>query len=133
MTYQFGRSRLRRWTALSLSLALALTGLGAAEAQAPKPVALVVVDIKAVALGYRVSELRGRPVTNGKETIGKIDDLIIGRDKVLFAILSVGGFLGLGAHLVAVPYSSLRITPKAILLPGATDPALRKLPEFKYR
>ncbi|MDB5927172.1 MAG: hypothetical protein JWN13_6108, partial [Betaproteobacteria bacterium] len=98
-------------------------------------VELVVVDVKAVARGYRTSKLKGTNVTNDKnEKIGEIDDIIIGRDKVLFAILQVGGFLGLGAHLVAVPYQSLVIddTGRKIQLPGASREALKKLQEFKY-
>jgi hypothetical protein len=58
-------------------------------------VELVVVDVKAVARGYRTSKLKGTNVTNDKnEKIGEIDDIIIGRDKVLFAILQVGGSSG---------------------------------------
>jgi hypothetical protein len=58
-------------------------------------VELVVVNVKAVARGYRTSKLKGTNVTNDKnEKIGEIDDIIIGRDKVLFAILQVGGSSG---------------------------------------
>lgn len=102
-------------------------------AQAQKPVALVVVDVKAVALGYRASELTGKAVYNdaGNE-IGKLDDFIISRDRVLFAILSVGGFLGIGDRLVALPYTSLRVKGDRIVVPGATKAALGKLPAFTY-
>jgi sporulation protein YlmC with PRC-barrel domain len=122
---------------------LMAAGVGAAflAAEIPWPalsqaVTLVVVDVKEVATGYRASKLAGSTVTNDKnEKIGTIDDIIIGRDKVLFAILEVGGFLGLGAHLVAVPYQSLQVddTGKKIVLPGASKDELTKLPEFKYR
>jgi hypothetical protein len=103
-----------------------------AAAQAPKPIALVVVDVTAVALGYRATQLIGRPVGNGTETIGKIDDLIVGRDKVLFAIIGVGGFLGIGERLVAVPYNSLAVTSQSIVMRGATKAAVGKLPAFHY-
>jgi hypothetical protein len=68
------------------------------------------------------------------ERIGTIDDLIIGKDRVLFGILQVGGFLGIGSHFVAVPYQSLQIdeAPIKIVLPGASKEALKNLPEFKY-
>jgi hypothetical protein len=52
---------------------------------------------------------------------------------VEFAILSVGGFLGLGAHLVAVPFDSLESDDGAIYLPGATRDELKRLPQFRYR
>jgi sporulation protein YlmC with PRC-barrel domain len=95
----------------------------------------VVVDIKVVARGYRASKLIGTNIQNDKkEKIGEIDDIVIGRDKVLFAILQVGGFLGLGGHLVAVPYNSLQIddTGRNIVLPGASKDALKKLPPYKH-
>jgi sporulation protein YlmC with PRC-barrel domain len=96
---------------------------------------VVVVDVVAVAQGMRTDDIKGKPVVNEKnEKIGTLDDLIIGKDRVLFAILQVGGFLGLGSHFVAVPYQSLKISqgPK-IVLPGASKDALKNLPEFKYR
>src|SRR5258705_13288995 len=104
------------------------TGALQSVAQVPAPVALVVVNVQAVALGYRVSQLIGRPVSNGKEDIGKIDDFVIGRDKVLFVIIGVGGFLGIGQKLVVAPYNRLTVTAQPIVLPGATKEALRKLP-----
>ena len=98
-------------------------------------VELVVVDIHAVADGYRASKLIGSSVVNDQnEKIGTIEDIIIGRDRVLFAVLQVGGFLHLGGHRVAVPYQSLVLDEAGskIKLPGATQEALKKLPEFKY-
>jgi hypothetical protein len=61
-------------------------------------VELVVADVKTVAKGYRASALLKSDV---------VDDLIIGRENnELFAVIQVGGFLGLGGRLVAVPYSA---------------------------
>jgi hypothetical protein len=107
---------------------------------APMPVLaqgvqLVVVDVHAVADGYRASKLIGSNVLNDQnEKVGTIEDIIIGRDRVLFAVLQVGGFLHLGGHMVAVPYQSLVLDESGgkIKLPGATQEALKKLPEFKY-
>ncbi len=99
-------------------------------------VELIVVDVVAVADGYRFSRLRGTNVVSPKnEKIGDLDDLIVGKDRVLFAIIEVGGFLGLGSHLIAVPYTSLQISEqgKRIVLPGATKEQVKGLPEFKYR
>jgi hypothetical protein len=121
-----------RGGALAALAVILASGAPQPTAAAVPPVALVVVNVKAVALGYRISQLIGRPVSNGKEDIGKIDDFVIGRDKVLFVIIGVGGFLGIGQHLVVAPYNGLTVTPQRILLPGATKEALRKLPEFRY-
>ena len=104
-----------------------------AHSQAAVPI--VVVDVAIVGKGYRVSKLMGHAVLNEKnESVGTIDDFIIGRDKVLFSILQVGGFLGIGSRLVAVPYSSLALddTGSKVVLPGATKDELKKLPVFKY-
>ena len=100
-------------------------------------VQLVKVDVQVVANGYRVSKLTGRSVVNDKnQNIGRIDDFVIGRDEdhPLFTILQVGGFLGLGSHLVAVPYDSLMIDPsgKKIELPNASKAQLEKLTQFQY-
>jgi PRC-barrel domain len=121
-------------------LTVLLAGVAISGALAPRRAAaeveLVVVDVVAVADGYRASKLRGATVVNPKnEKIGALDDLIVGKDRVLFGIIEVGGFLGLGSHLIAVPYSSLQISDggRHIVLPGATKEHVKDLPEFKYR
>jgi sporulation protein YlmC with PRC-barrel domain len=124
-----------------LTIAVA-TALGVLAVPRPQflhaqEVKLVVVDVHAVAEGYRTSKLLGRNVVNDKnEKIGTLDDLVIGHDepRVLFSILQVGGFLGLGGHLVAVPYESLKldIPNNKITLSGASKDELRKMPEFRY-
>jgi hypothetical protein len=49
-----------------------------------------------------------------------------------YAVLSIGGFLGMGAHLVVVPYDTLKFAEKKVMLPGGTKEGLKMLPEFKY-
>ncbi len=77
--------------------------------------------------GWRSSQIVGATVYNDRdERIGSVDDLIVGQDgRVSEAVLSVGGFLGFGAKLVAVPYDQLRFeerteTRSAVGVP-ATD------------
>ena len=101
----------------------------------PQDIHLVVVDVHEVAEGYRASKLIGSSVVNDQnEKIGTIEDIIIGKDKVLFAVLQVGGFLHIGGRMVAVPFQSLVLEDNGtkIKLPGATQEALKQLPEFKY-
>jgi sporulation protein YlmC with PRC-barrel domain len=100
-------------------------------------VALVKVDLSVVAKGYRMSRLIGSNVINDKnEKIGTVDDVIADKDKkqLNFAVLQVGGFLGLGGRLVAVLYDSLVIDDagQKITLPGASKDELKKLSEFNY-
>jgi hypothetical protein len=74
--------------------------------------------------------LIGHTVNNDKsETIGTINDLIMGHKDVMFAVLEVGGFLGIGAHFVVVPYDSLVLdeTGSKVELPGATKEQLKGL------
>jgi len=86
--------------------------------------------------GHRASKIVGSSVVNeNDQTIGKIDDLIVGNaDRGAYAVISVGGFLGIDAKLVAVPFSQLRISgdQKSFTYPGATKDQLKSLPEFKY-
>jgi sporulation protein YlmC with PRC-barrel domain len=92
------------------------------------------IDPQSLATGYRTSKMVGSSVVNeANENIGTIDDLIVTpSEKVPFAVLSVGGFLGMGSKLVVVPYSSLQVRDKKMVLPGATRESLKSLPEFKY-
>jgi hypothetical protein len=112
---------------------LFLTGPVLAQVS-PQPVPLVRVDVKKMASGYRSTEIVGSSVVNEhNEKIGTVDDLIIEpSEKVPFAILSVGGFLGVGDHLVVVPFDSLKISKDKIELPGATKDELKAMPEFSY-
>ena len=97
-------------------------------------VELVKVDVQKLAAGYRASKVIGSSVVNdANETIGTIDDLLVSHDgKQPYAVLSIGGFLGMGTRLVVVPYEMLRFTDKRVTLPGGTKEGLRMLPEFKY-
>lgn len=98
-------------------------------------IAILEVDVRVAATGLRTSRLIGSDVYNdGDEHIGTLDDLMIEDDGAVgFAILSVGGFLGIGAHLVAVTFDSLQIDDYRVILPGATREELKRLPEFDYR
>jgi hypothetical protein len=125
----------RKRHAAALVIALAACGVTAFSSHVLRADVLL-VDVVAVADGVRASELKGKAVYNqSNEHIGSLDDLIIGKDRVLFAILQVGGFLGLGSHYVAVPYDALQIggAPLKVVLPNATKKELKSLPEFEYR
>jgi sporulation protein YlmC with PRC-barrel domain len=59
---------------------------------------------------FRGSDLMGRTVYNEQnETIGDIGDVLLDKSgNVSAVVINVGGFLGLGASEVAVPFASLR-------------------------
>src|ERR1700746_2307047 len=84
-------------------IGVALLSGGAGAQGTPQTVELVKVDVQKLAAGYRASKVIGSSVVNdANETIGKIDDLLISSDgKQPYAVLSVGGFLGMGTRLAA--------------------------------
>jgi hypothetical protein len=115
-------------------LGTALT-MGTLRAQGtPQTITGKRVDVIQLATGYRASKMNGSPVYNrNKDQIGTIDDLIVSpTDRVPYVILSVGGFLGMGTHFVAIPFGSLQIVDKQMRLPDASRESLKALPEFKY-
>ena len=93
-----------------------------------------VVDSRTLREGRRASRLIGASVYNDSaETIGEVDDLLIPREGgPPVAIISVGGFLGIGAKLVAIPYDNLRMGGSRWTLPGVTRESLNALPGFTH-
>jgi hypothetical protein len=114
-------------------LAAALSGPVFSQG-APQTLSLMKVDPQSVATGYRTSKVVGSTVFNeANESVGTIDDLIVTpNDMVPYAVLSVGGFLGVGSRYVVVPFNALHVQDKKMVLPGATKETLRSLPAFKY-
>ena len=116
------------------SLLVALISTSALAQGAPQSFTERRTEVLQTGSGFRASKLAGTSVYNrDKDKIGTIDDLILSpSDHSAFAILSVGGFLGMGKHYVAVPFSDLQITAKQVTMPEATKTSLEALPEFKY-
>ena len=83
------------------------------------------------------SEIKRSTVRNRqREEIGEIGEVLIAPDsgRVRFAILSVGGFLGLGSTRVAVPWSALEISRqggRVSYLLDATKERLEKAPRVE--
>lgn len=90
---------------------------------------------QASALG---SSLKGLNVRNaGDENVGEIEDLVVVGNTLASYILSVGGFLGMGTHYVAVRPDSIAITwnetdKKWNARINATTDQLKSAPQFKY-
>ena len=84
------------------------------------------------------SKLKGLNVYNQKdETVGEITDIAIKNNQIDALILSVGGFLGMGEHYVAVSPSSVNVRfdqkdNKWLASMNTTKEALKAAPEFKY-
>ena len=92
-------------------------------------------ELRALALGWSAKKqiLDKDVYNNNNEKVGKVEDLIIAPDKaVSYAIVGVGGFLGMDRHDVAIPAGQLKFDGGKLTLPGATKEALKALPEFEY-
>jgi sporulation protein YlmC with PRC-barrel domain len=139
-----------------LTMSVAPLWAGVASAQAPAqptaqppaapvagkaPLGVTVVEMEAIVIGMSAKrDLLGKTVVNDKnDKIGKVDDLIISpnRDSTTpaasFAIIGVGGFLGMGKRDVAIPMEQLKVQNKQLALPGATKDTLKAMPPFVYQ
>ena len=140
--------------AMALVIAGSLLGAGPAVAVAAQPAAtgpavpvagrstlgVAVVEMDAIVAGWSVKEslMRKAVVNEKKEKIGSVDDIIIapgadGKMHTSYAIIGVGGFLGIKRHDVAIPMEQLKLVDGKLTLTGATKDALKALPEFEYR
>ena len=85
--------------------------------------------------GLRASKLIGAAVYNdANEKIGTVDDLILtSEEKAVAAIIQVGGVLGAGGKLVAVPYHQLQVDKdNKLVMAGANKESLNAMPGFTY-
>jgi len=92
-------------------------------------------QLREVATGWSAKkQILGKDVYNDAgEKIGDINDLIVAPSRaVSYAIVGVGGFLGMGEHNVAVPVSKFKQQMGKIVLSGATKDALKAAPKFEY-
>lgn len=70
---------------------------------------------------WRASKLVGLSVYNdNNESIGSINDLLTDRSgNIRAAVIGVGGFLGIGSHLVAIPFDKIKFVNEPIAYTGA--------------
>lgn len=102
---------------------------------------VAVVEMETVINGWSVAKdiLKKTVVNDKKEKIGKISDIVISPNpdaklpSASYAIIGVGGFLGLGKHDVAIPMEQIKLQDGNLTLAGATKDALKTLPKFEYR
>lgn len=135
---------------IAVFAAMSLLCAGLASAQSPTPAAPVagkttlgvaVAEMQAVITGWSVQKdiLKKVVVNEQKEKIGTISDIVISPNPdaklshASFAIIGVGGFLGMGKYDVAIPMEQLKLQDRTLVLPGATKDALKALPKFEYQ
>ena len=69
---------------------------------------------------WRASKVVGLNVYNEKnENVGSINDLLMEKSGAIkAAVISVGGFLGMGAKLVAVPFDKVKFSTEPVAYTG---------------
>ena len=85
--------------------------------------------------GLRASKMIGAGVYADPNTqIGTVDDLMMTQsDQVTFAIVAVGGVMGMGSKLVAIPIAQLQHGADGkLILPGSSKDTLNAMPNFIY-
>ena len=74
---------------------------------------------------WRASKVVGLSVYNDQnENVGSINDLLMDKNgNIKAAVLSVGGFLGMGARYVAVSFDKLKFSDQPVAYTGASNSA----------
>jgi len=71
---------------------------------------------------WRASKMVGLSVYNDKnESLGSINDLLTDKSgNVKAVVIGVGGFLGVGEHLVAIPFDKIKFATEPVAYTGAS-------------
>ena len=107
-----------------------------ALAQAPYEVGVTKEQVTVIAKGWSIKKdiLNKNVFTEDrKKKVGTIEDIIVTPDRNLsYAVISTGGFFGIGKHDVLVPVNQLKIMDTGIILPGATRENIKAMSPFVY-
>jgi sporulation protein YlmC with PRC-barrel domain len=119
------------------AILLAVTPAQAQQPQrdvAPGTSPITGLDNEAWGKSARASKLIGSKVYKGDTSIGQIEDVLVDLDhaNVTAMILSVGGFLGMGDKLVAVPVNQIKVGSEAKFTTDLTKEQLSNAPAFDF-
>jgi sporulation protein YlmC with PRC-barrel domain len=115
-------------SALLATVAFAQTPSATDSTQAPaaatdtaKSTSTVTLSDSALQGNWRASKVVGLSVYNDKnESLGSINDILMDKSgNIKAVVLGVGGFLGVGEHLVAVPFDKVKFVTEPIAYIGA--------------
>jgi hypothetical protein len=120
-------------------IALLLTTAGAtsirAQTAGETKLGVTTIELAEIVKGWSARhQILGQRVYNdANEKIGEVEDIIITPQRsASYAIVSSGGFLGIGSHDVAIPADQFKLNNDRLVLPGATKEKLRAMPPFEY-
>ena len=108
------------------------------DEQPSPPAAMRFLEVQDATQFLADEEVIGQDVVNVMdEKVGTIADLVMDQDqKLVGAVLSVGGFLGMGEKWVAVPVDQIDFPAEdqpARLLIAVTEEQLKNAPDFRTR
>lgn len=112
-----------------------VAGNVAAQVAGSTTIGVPATEITTLTKGWSAkNQILGKLVYNEQdEKVGQVDDIIVAPDKAIsYAILGVGGFLGMGERNVVIPFTQLKADDGKFMLRGATKDALTALPAFDY-
>jgi hypothetical protein len=122
-------------TAISTAFLVLTAAHAQAQSAPPQPVTPIAgIDAAALARSARTSKIIGAKVYQGDTSIGQIEDVLVDLNHATTAavILSVGGFLGIGDKLVAVPVTDIKIGSEAKFTTDLTKDQLANAPAFDF-
>jgi sporulation protein YlmC with PRC-barrel domain len=107
---------------LLATAAIAQTPTATTDRAAPAPVAASESMFNG---DWRVSKVVGLNVYNdSNESIGSINDLLTDKSgSIKGVVIGVGGFLGVGTHLVAVPFDKIKFVSEPVVTASAANGA----------
>lgn len=97
------------------------------------------VPVSGLSQPLRASDVIGADLRNAEnKDLGEIDDIIVSQKEsgagTQYAIVSSGGFLGLGEKRIAVPWDELKVTTEGdnpIFVLNVSEEALKNAPSFE--
>ena len=111
-------------SALLATVAFAQSPSTSSESTKMAPAPATASDMSSSYQGtWRASKLVGLSVYNdSNESLGSINDLLTDKSGDIKAVvIGVGGFLGVGEHLVAVPFDKIKFVSEPVAYTGAAN------------
>jgi sporulation protein YlmC with PRC-barrel domain len=107
-------------SALLATVAFAQTPTTTADRATTASTALTVSSLQGT---WRASKMIGLSVYNdNNESVGSINDILTDKNGSIKAVvIGVGGFLGVGEHLVAIPFEKIKFANEPVAYTGASN------------
>jgi sporulation protein YlmC with PRC-barrel domain len=110
-------------SALLFSVAFAQDTNTNATTEKTPPAASTTTTATSASGDWRASKVVGLKVYNdNNDSVGSINDLLMDKSgNIKLVVLGVGGFLGMGEHLVAVPFDKVKFSNESVSYTGTAS------------